>query len=56
MVNKANHFDAGRYVVFFLRDPISFVGIDFDFSGYINTCHGRTKIDLSHASLQIRKF
>ena len=46
----------GDMLFFFLRDPISFVGIDFDFSGYINTCHGRTKIDLSHASLQIRKF
>ena len=43
-------------MLFFLRDPIIFVGIDFDFSVYINTCHGRTKIDLSHASLQITKF
>ena len=42
--------------MFFLRDPIIFVGIDFYFLGYINTCHGRTKIDLSHASLQITKF
>ena len=43
-------------MLFFLRDPIIFVGIDFDFLGYINTCHGRRKIDLSHASLQITKF
>ena len=31
-------------ILFFLRDPIIFVGIDFDFPGYINTCYGRKKL------------
>ena len=43
-------------MLFFLRDPIIFVGIDFDFLGYINTCHGRTKIDLFTHPYKLQSF